>query len=564
MKPSRYSLSLLRGDLFGGLTAGVVALPLALAFGAASGAGPIAGLYGAIGLGFFAALFGGTPCQVSGPTGPMTVVFAASVAAFPADLSLGFTVVMLAGALQIVFGGIRIGGFVRYIPYPVISGFMSGIGVIILLLQIHPLLGQESVGSPLLALLGLPRALAGMQLESLLLGGVTLLIVFLTPARITRVVPSPLIALLSVSLLAAGLALPVKTIGEIPAGLPDLRVPALSAEHLPRILAMAIALAALGSIDTLLTSLVADSMTRERHDSNRELIGQGFGNLVAGLLGGLPGAGATMRTVVNIKAGGRTRISGMIHALFLLAVLLGLGKATAHIPMAALAGILIKVGVDILDYRMLKLLKRTPRPDLVVMVVVFAVTVFVDLIVAVTLGIALAALMLTWQMARQTQVNVFEVAPADWERNLGKQLQEESDYGIRVIAVRGAFFFGMTAQMQDKINRLLGAKVVIINCYHVPFMDTSAAFALVEMVEKLKAEGIRAILVVNEGVGLDRILKDLNCAGVFGEEGIQTDYRRAVELARRQMKVGLSGTPPSESPPPSAPEGSSPRRSHPA
>ncbi len=538
MKRFAASLSLLRGDLFGGLTAGVVALPLALAFGAASGAGPIAGLYGAIALGFFAALLGGTPCQVSGPTGPMTVVFAAAVAAFPGDLSLVFTVVVLAGALQIAFGWARIGGFVRYIPYPVISGFMSGIGAIILLLQIHPLLGLPSVGSPLLALRSLPEAVGGARLESLLLGGFTLLVVFLTPARITRVVPSPLIALLGASLLAGWLKLPVNTIGEIPSGLPELRLPAFSAEHLPRVLAMAIALAALGSIDTLLTSLVADSMTRVRHDSNRELIGQGVGNIAAGLIGGLPGAGATMRTVVNIKAGGRTRLSGMIHALFLLAVLLGLGKATAHIPMAALAGILIKVGVDILDYRMLKILKRAPRPDLVVMIAVFAITVFVDLIVAVTIGIALAALMLTWQMARLTQVNVFEVAPADWERALGKELQEESDYGIRVIAVRGAFFFGMTAQMQDKINKLLGAKVVIINCYHVPFMDTSAAFALVEMVEKLKAEGIRPILVVNEGVGLDRVLANIGCAEVFGKEGIQTDYRRAVELARGLLKPG--------------------------
>lgn len=296
MKRLTASLSQLRGDLFGGLTAGVVALPLALAFGAASGAGPIAGLYGAIALGFFAAWLGGTPSQVSGPTGPMTVVFASAVAAFPGDLSLVFTVVVLAGVLQIAFGWARIGGFVRYIPYPVISGFMSGIGVIILLLQIHPLLGLQSVGSPLLALRSLPDAVGGARIESLLLGGFTLLVVFLTPARITRVVPSPLIALLGASLLAAWLKLPVNTIGEIPSGLPELRLPALAAEHLPRIFAMAIALAVLGSIDTLLTSLVADSMTRERHDSNRELIGQGVGNIAAGLIGGLPGAGATMRT----------------------------------------------------------------------------------------------------------------------------------------------------------------------------------------------------------------------------------------------------------------------------
>jgi len=378
MKPINYSLPRLRGDLFGGLTAGVVALPLALAFGVASGAGAIAGLYGAIALGFFAALFGGTPSQVSGPTGPMTVIAAAAVVTFPGDLQAVFTVILIAGALQIVFGVIKLGIFVRYIPYPVISGFMSGIGVIIILLQLHPLLGSDSVGSPLVALFELPRAVAGANGYSLLLAGLTMLIVFLTPARISSVLPSPLIALLSMSLLSASLSFTVQTIGEIPSGLPALVLPAFSAEKLPKILAMAMALSVLGVIDSLLTSIVADSMTKERHDSNQELIGQGVGNMAAALIGGLPGAGATMRTVVNIKAGGTTRLSGMIHSLFLVAVLLGLGKYTALIPMPVLAGILMKVGVDILDYRMLRVLRRAPRQDLVVMLTVFGITVFVD------------------------------------------------------------------------------------------------------------------------------------------------------------------------------------------
>jgi SulP family sulfate permease len=315
LRVQQYSLSQFRGDLFGGLTAGVVALPLALAFGVASGAGAIAGLYGAIALGFFAALLGGTPSQVSGPTGPMTVIAAAAVATFPGDLQAVFTVILIAGALQIVFGIIKLGVFVRYIPYPVISGFMSGIGVIIIMLQLHPLLGSDSVGSPLVALMELPRAVAGANGYSLLLAGLTMLIVFLTPARISSVLPSPLIALLSMSLLSATLSFPVQTIGEIPSGLPALVLPMFSAEKLPKIIAMAMALSVLGVIDSLLTSIVADSMTKERHDSNQELIGQGVGNMAAALIGGLPGAGATMRTVVNIKAGGTTRLSGMIHSL---------------------------------------------------------------------------------------------------------------------------------------------------------------------------------------------------------------------------------------------------------
>ncbi len=543
MQAGRYSLSNLRGDLFGGLTAGVVALPLALAFGVASGAGAIAGLYGAIAVGFFAALLGGTPTQVSGPTGPMTVIMAAAVVAFPGDIHSVLSVVLIAGLLQIVFGLVKLGGFVRYIPYPVISGFMSGIGVIIILLQLHPLLGGESVGSPLVALMELPKAIAGANMHSLLLAGLTMLIVFITPARITRALPSPLIALLSISLLATVLSFPVQDIGEIPSGLPGFMFPSFSAELLPRIFAMAIALSVLGAMDSLLTSIVADSMTRERHDSNRELIGQGVGNMASALIGGLPGAGATMRTVINIKAGGSTRLSGMTHSVFLLAVLLGLGKYTAHIPMAVLAGILIKVGVDILDYRMLKVLHRAPREDMIVMLVVFGITVFVDLIVAVTIGVALAALLLTYRMAQQTQINVSEVPPAEWQRDLGKDLQEQSDYRIRAISVRGAFFFGTTTRMQSKINRLIGAQVVIINCLHVPFMDISAAFALSEMVDKLKAAGIKPILVIAEGVGIDRLLSGLGCSDIFGSDGIQVDFNTSVQLARDYLLQLMPSSP---------------------
>jgi len=356
-----YSLRTFRGDFFGGLTAGVVALPLALAFGVASGFGAVAGLYGAIALGFFAALLGGTSTQVSGPTGPMTVIFAAAIVAFPGDATAVLGVVFLAGILQIAFGFMKVGVFIRYMPYPVISGFMSGIGVIIILLQLHPLLGAASVGSPLQAVLNLPASISSVNLYSLVLALITMAIVFLTPARISRVVPSPLLALLGGSLVSIMFNFPVAVIGEIPSGLPEFALPLFSVALLPKIIPMALALAVLGVIDSLLTSVVADSMTKTRHNSNQELIGQGMGNILASLIGGLPGAGATMRTVVNVKAGGTTRISGMTHSLFLLAILLGLGRYAALIPLPVLAGILMKVGVDILDYRLLRMVKRVPR-----------------------------------------------------------------------------------------------------------------------------------------------------------------------------------------------------------
>ncbi len=526
-----YSLNQFRGDLFGGLTAGIVALPLALAFGVASGAGAVAGLYGAIALGFFAALFGGTHTQISGPTGPMTVILAATLAAFPENPEAIFAVVMTAGAMQIILGLIRVGGFVRYMPYPVISGFMSGIGVIIILMQLHPLLGAPSVGSTLAALTALPRAVAQINGQSLSLAALAMGIVFFTPPRITRVLPSPLIALLATTVLAQALAFEVPTIGEIPGGLPRIFFPWVSLDILPRVVSLAMALAVLGTIDSLLTSVVADSMTKAHHDSNRELVGQGLGNMAAALVGGLPGAGATMRTVVNIKAGGTTRLSGIIHALFLLAVLLGLGEYAARIPMPVLAGILMKVGIDILDYRMLKVARRVPRQDLVVMLTVFAITVLLDLIVAVAVGVTLASLMLTFRIARQSEIDVLEVPRGDWQKELERELQEQTDYRIRTVSVHGPFFFGTTARMQDKVNRLIGTRVVIINCLDVPFMDLSALFALGEMIQRLKQQEIKTILVVRQGIGLRRQLMDLGYGDLLGADGIQVDYTVAVHLA---------------------------------
>ena len=526
-----YSLKTFRGDFFGGLTAGVVALPLALAFGVASGFGAVAGLYGAIALGFFAALFGGTPSQVSGPTGPMTVIFAAAIIAFPGDASAVLGVVFIAGILQIIFGYMKVGIFIRYIPYPVISGFMSGIGVIIILLQLHPLLGAASVGSPLDAVLNLPASILNVSVYSLVLALITMAIVFLTPSKISRIIPSPLLALLGGSLFSIIFHFPVAVIGEIPSGLPDFALPLFSVTLLPKILPMALALAVLGVMDSLLTSVVADSMTKTRHNSNRELVGQGIGNIVASLIGGLPGAGATMRTVVNVKAGGTTRISGMTHSLFLLAILLGLGRYAALIPLPVLAGILMKVGVDILDYRLLRMIKRVPRQDLTVMVTVFVITVFVDLIIAVGVGVTLASLMITYRISSQSKIDVKGVSHQEWHRDLEKTLEDETDYGIRTVSVMGAFFFGTTAKMQEHVNKFIGTKVVIINCLDVPFMDLSGYFALSEMIDRLKNEKIKPILVVNEEVGIREQMMAMGYGDLLGADGIHTDYNDALHLA---------------------------------
>jgi SulP family sulfate permease len=344
-----FDFSHLRGDIFGGLTAGVVALPLALAFGEASGAGPIAGVYGAILVGFFAALCGGTPSQISGPTGPMIVVFAGVFASLSGDVSLVFATVVLAGALQIAFGVLGFGQYIRLVPYPVVSGFMSGIGCIIIALQLARLFGHEPAESGTIpALLEVPNAVTNPNPGALGVGVLTLAIVFFWPGHWGRYLPGPLAALITGTIVSLALT-DVPILGAIPTGLPEFIVPSFSSDTLLIVFEAAIILAILGAIDSLLTSLVADNMTRTRHDSNRELIGQGIGNVAAGFFGGIPGAGATMRTVVNIRTGGVTKISGMLHSLLLLAVVLVLAPLASKIPHAVLAGILVKVGYDIID-----------------------------------------------------------------------------------------------------------------------------------------------------------------------------------------------------------------------
>ena len=394
-----FDFSHLRGDIFGGLTAGVVALPLALAFGEASGAGPIAGVYGAIIVGFFAALFGGTPSQISGPTGPMIVVFAGVFASLSGDVSLVFATVVLAGVIQIAFGLLGFGQYIRLVPYPVVSGFMSGIGCIIIALQLARLFGHEPAGSGTIpALMEVPNAVSNPNWEALGIGLLTLAIVFRWPAKWGRYLPGPLAALITGTVASLGLST-VPVLGDIPTGLPQFIMPAFSSDTLLIVFEAAMILAVLGAIDSLLTSLVADNMTRTRHHSNRELIGQGVGNTIAGFFGGIPGAGATMRTVVNIRTGGVTKISGMLHSLLLLAVVVVLAPLASKIPHAVLAGILVKVGYDIIDVSYLKHAHRGPRFDLALMVMVLSLTVFVDLITAVVAGVVVAALAFVKQVA---------------------------------------------------------------------------------------------------------------------------------------------------------------------
>jgi len=481
----------LKANLFGGLTAAVIALPLALAFGVASGLGPTAGLYGAIILGFIAALFGGTPTQISGPTGPMTVVIAAAVVTLHHDLGLLAATILLAGLFQMAFGFAKIGQFVRFVPYPVISGFMSGIGIIIIIMQINPFLGQASDASVLHTLATLPDTLSQTNFATFVLAMLALLIVLFTPQSISVWVPAPLIALALLTPLSMLFGFSVATIGEIPSQMPDLIWPSFGFSTIGIIVPLAFTLAVLGTIDTLLTSIVADSLTQTRHKPNKELVGQGLGNALCAFVGAMPGAGATMRTVINIKSGGSNRISGVTHAIVLLLIVLFFAPLAAAIPLAVLAGILIKVGLDILDYRFFEIWKDSPRHDLAIMVSVFAVTVFIDLISAVMLGIVLASLSIVYRITQATHIDL--IGDDSLENPVDLAAKK-----ARIIKIEGAFFFGSSSAFENRVNQALDIETMIIDISSVPFLDITAIFTLKDLLATLNRANIKVLIVAKK------------------------------------------------------------------
>lgn len=498
MPPIIHGLSFanLKGDIFGGLTAAVVALPLALAFGVASGIGPIAGLYGAIAVGFFAAVFGGTPAQVSGPTGPMTVVMGAVVATHAQNLAEAFAIVILGGALQILFGVARLGRYINYTPYSVVSGFMTGIGVIIIIIQMLPFVGlAPAEGGPVGTLQALfALNLASINMAALGLALATLLIITFWPRGLGRFLPAPLAALVIGTVASVLFLHGVPVIGDVPTGLPTPTMPAITPAQIPAIFQAAFILALLGSIDSLLTSLVADTITRSRHNSDRELIGQGIGNIVAGLIGGLPGAGATMRTVVNVRSGGRTPISGAIHALMLLALALGLGPLAAKVPHAVLAGILMKVGWDIIDWGYVKRLRRVPLDKAVVMLTTLGLTVFVDLIAAVAVGIILAAFVTARALEREQLKGIEIENGAEPDRSF---LTEDERAALRSVGgrvllmrLRGAFSYASAREMARRVSdHVLGHRCVVYDMSEVGYVDPSTAVVIDDLFDQARSNG---------------------------------------------------------------------------
>ena len=570
LKKLGFDFSHFRGDLFGGITAGIVALPLALAFGVSSGLGPSAGLYGAIIISFFAALFGGTNTQISGPTAPMTavsmVIIASIVASFDGDVQKALpailTVFLLAGIMQVGLGFIGLGKYIKYIPYPVVSGFMTAIGVIILVTQILPSVGyypkedvayvetfkpfaeeiildnilKEEAGEGILVLedfketikraeritssqilqesktlagkessgiLGafkvLPRALKNINLLELLLALFTILIIY-GFKRITKAVPSTLIALLVMTGVSIGFNLDYRPIEQIPSGLP---IPNwgifsnFSFSNISPYIFTAITLALLGAIDSLLTSVVADNMTKTKHKPNQELIGQGVGNSIAALFGGIPGAGATIRTVVNINAGGKTKLSGMIAGLLLLIILLALGPIASKIPAAVLAGILITVGIGVMDYKGLKAIPYMPKPEVAIMIIVLILSSVWNLVYAVGIGLVIASLMFMKKIgdltAEQSDVKSLDEEES-WsdESNFPQELKEE----VFIKHIKGPLFFGSTSEFQQLAMQIPNtASTVIIRMGRMPYIDQSGLYAMEDILVDLSNKGITILFV---------------------------------------------------------------------
>ena len=522
----KYDLQVARGDVLGGITSAVVLLPMALAYGVVSGLGVIAGLYGAIAVGFFASLFWGTRSLISGPTGPMAVAMAVVVGNYAENLTEAFSIVIMAGVIQIVLGAIKMGRYVAYTPYSVISGFTSGVGVIIVLLQVLPILGAGSLGGGTVgAILAMPAAMGGINFHSLAIGVITLMVGVYWPKKLRRFLPPSLAALIVGTLLGLVWLTGSPLIGEVPTGLPDIIDTHTVLQHLVSSFQPALVLALLASINTLLMSLIADSITRTTHKPNRELMGQGVGNIVSGLFGGMPGAGNIPATVVNARIGGRTPVSGVLCSLVLLTLVLGLGSYVGQIPHAVLAGILMKVGWDIIDWRFIKRIHKVQREHLVVMLITLGLTVFADLLSAIMLGLIVAALVSARQFEYLELDSVISVPLLDISFLADQKEEGEDEEGlldafdllsddldffsddvdpfsarVGLVAFRGTFTVASSNRMFSTIGvDIQDHEVVILDFSDTNYMDDSAAFVVERLVDVAIAENTECIVMGLDG-----------------------------------------------------------------
>ena len=481
---------MLKGDLFGGVTTAIISLPLALAFGVASGAGAEAGLWGAIMVGLFASLFGGSSTLISEPTGPMTVIMTAvltsMVAKYPeTGIAMTFTVVMMAGAFQILLGTLKLGKYITLMPYSVISGFMSGIGVILIILQLSPLLGHAAPSGGVIGTLSaLPDTLSNLDIKELFLGLLTLVVLFLFPQHYRKYVPAQLVALVAVTLISVIIfdMDSIRRIGEIPAGLPSIVIPTINSDMFMTMVIDALVLGTLGCIDTLLTAVIGDSLTRKEHDSDKELRGQGLANMISGLFGALPGAGATMGTVTNIQVGARSPLSGVFRAAVLALVVLVAGGLTEPIPMAVLAGIAVYVGFNILDWSFIQRAHKVSVQGMAIMYGVMLLTVFVDLIVAVGLGVFISNIIIIERLSREQARQVKAISDADEDdvplTESERGLLDKANGKVLFFYLSGPMIFSVSKAISRQHTSISDYEVMILDLTDVPMIDVTVGLAL--------------------------------------------------------------------------------------
>ncbi len=540
------NLSNVRGDVFGGVTAAIVSLPLALAFGVASGAGPEAGLYGAILVGLFAALFGGTPTLISEPTGPMTVVMTAVLTTMLAQnpdngLAMAFTVVMIAGLFQILLGALNLGKYITLMPYSVISGFMSGIGVILIILQLPPLLGHANPGGGVVGNLeALPELINTLHPYELMLGVLTLAILFWFPKAWGKRVPPQLIALIVGSLIAVTLLSQenIRAIGEVSLGLPSLIMPTFSPEQITQMIVDGAILGTLGCIDALLTAVIADSLTRKEHDSRKELMGQGIGNLVSGFCGGLPGAGATMGTVVNIQSGARTALSGVTRAVVLMVLVVFAAGLTAYIPLAVLAAIAIKVGINILDWSFLKRAHRVSSTSTLIMYGVMLLTVFVDLIVAVGIGVFIANVLTIEKLSRLQARNIQSISDTDDRIPMSKEertMLKQAKGKVMLLYFSGPLMFGVSRAISREQENIHNFNTVVFDLSDVPLIDTTVSLAIENAVKDAIEHG-KTVFIACPSTDTKQTFQRMGLIDLVGEEYVVESRKEALTKAITQKK----------------------------
>ena len=527
-------LKIFAGDVLGSLNSAIVALPQALAFGVATGFGASAGVWGAIILCFIAGLLGSKVPLVSGITGPVTIVIASIMAALNADISSVILVIFMAGILQVILSLTSLPAIVKYVPYPVISGFMNGIGVIIIIMQINPLLGCPVMSNTITSISAFFKNLHTINYDALLIGVITLVIVFAIPKKFNKIIPSQAIALVICTLLSMKLGLNVDKISNISISFPHLTLPKADLHAVITYFHYAVTLAIVLSSESLLTVLVADSLLKTKTPSKGMLLGQGVGNMVCALTGSLPGSAATMRTVAAINTGSSTKLTAVINPLILMFLLFKLSGFVAEIPLAVLAGILIKIGYDIIDVKLLKVIKFAPRDDLYVLALVFFLTVFYNLIVAVGAGITCAALLYAKRTADSAKLVQKTVYDKDIIK-LEKLLEKDYNHKIRVVHIDGQFFFGSATQLISQFDEILGTKYLILDYSSENLLDISAIFALEDIIIRLQSQKVKILVVLKS----DKVKEQFEKHGIVNQLGDEHIFRtepEAIDFAKKCIK----------------------------